>query len=302
MSRPLVTIVTPSYNQAQFLEETILSVLGQDYPAIEYFVIDDGSTDDSVQTIARHADRITWWTRQPNAGQVATINRGFARATGKYVGWLNSDDTLLPGAVSRIVDALEADPDALLAYGGIYHTDEASRRGEYFPPVVLGSRAMLRTWTHVVAQQGSLFRRDAYERLGPLDESRYYVFDAEFHLKLAMTGELAPVDAPVATYRFHDASHSTVQPVRRGWDHVRLVDDLFTWERLPADYRTLEPDAKAHAYLWSARLFYTGGEHALARRYYLRALRLSPGLATSRVGLLLRSLVPGSVRRLARAA
>jgi glycosyltransferase involved in cell wall biosynthesis len=299
MTLPLVTIVTPSFNQREFLEESILSVLEQDYPAIEYFVIDDGSTDGSPEVIERHADRLSWWTVQPNAGQVATINRGFARASGKYIGWINSDDTLLPGAVRSIVEALEAS-EAVMAFGGIFHTDEDSRRGAYYGPALHEPFEMLRTWTHVISQQGSLFSREAFERVGPLDESRYYVFDAEFHLKLALTGKVVAIDEPVATYRFHEASHSMTQPVRRAWDHVRLVDDIFAWEGLPERMRGLEAHGKAHAYLWAARLFYTGGEHGLARRYYLRALRRAPALATSRAGLLLRSLLPARVHRLAR--
>jgi glycosyltransferase involved in cell wall biosynthesis len=293
---PLVTLVTPSHNQARFLEETIVSVLEQDYPAIEYFVIDDGSTDDSVAIIERYADRLTWWTRQENAGQVATLNRGFARAGGAYLGWINSDDTLRPHAVSRVVEALEASPRALLAYGGVDYTDAASRVLEYRPPVVLPVEGMVRSWTHVVTQQGSLFRREAYERFGPLDESRYYVFDAEFFLRLALAGELVAIDEPLATYRFHDESHSVSGPARRARDYARLVEDVFAWPDLPAELRALEGEAKAQAYLWIARLFYTGHEHQEARRYYLRALRLAPRLAGRRAGLLLRALLPSRVR------
>ena len=103
MTRPLVSIVTPSFNQAAFLEETIRSVLEQDYEPIEYLVVYDGSTDSSPEIVERYADRLAWWTRQENAGQVAALNRGFERATGEYMGYLNSDDTLLPGAVSQLV-------------------------------------------------------------------------------------------------------------------------------------------------------------------------------------------------------
>jgi glycosyltransferase involved in cell wall biosynthesis len=302
VSAPLVSIVTPSYNQAAFLEETIVSVLEQDYPAVEYAVVDGGSTDGSVQIIERYADRLAWWRSEPDGGQADALNTAFARANGTYLGWINSDDTLLPGAVSRVVEVLEANPRAVLGYGGIVHTDDASRQGEYFPPVVLPVAEMLRTWTFMVAQQGSLFRRDAWERVGPLNVERYYTFDSEFFLELALVGELAPVDAPLATYRFHEESYSITDPVRRADDHVSFVSELFASDVLPPELRALEADAKAYAFLWAARLYYTGGEHALARRYYLRALRLSPALATSRVGLLLRSLLPSGVRRLARAA
>src|SRR5437763_3597959 len=109
-----VSIVTPSYNQAQFLEETIASVLDQDYPDIQYVIVDDGSTDESVEIIERYAERLHWWTHQENAGQVAAINRGFRHTDGELLGWLNSDDVMLPGAVSAMVEELERDPEALL--------------------------------------------------------------------------------------------------------------------------------------------------------------------------------------------
>ena len=172
MSPPLVSIVTPSYQQAQFLEETIQSVLAQDYPRLEYIVVDGGSTDGSVELIERHADRLTWWTSEPDAGQTAALNKGFARARGEILGWLSSDDTLLPGAVARVVEELERDPDAVLVYGEALFVDEQGR--EIFP---LEARpfdvaAMVRAFANDVVQPGCRFRRRALELVGPFDERR----------------------------------------------------------------------------------------------------------------------------------
>src|SRR5919201_5669401 len=128
MSRPLVSIVTPSYNQAEFLEETIRSVLDQDYEPIEYAVVDGGSTDGSDEIIRRYEDRLAWWTSEPDGGQPQGLNKGFARSTGELMGFLNSDDTLLPGAVSRLLGELERNPRALAAYGDAVYVDE--RHGE----------------------------------------------------------------------------------------------------------------------------------------------------------------------------
>ena len=128
MTRPLVSIVTPSYNQGRYLEETIRSVLEQDYEPLEYLVVDGGSTDGSVETIRRYEERLAWWTSEPDRGQAPALNKAFARARGKYLGWLCADDTLLPGAVSRLVAALEADPELVLAYGDAVYTDEGSQR------------------------------------------------------------------------------------------------------------------------------------------------------------------------------
>ena len=288
----LVTLVTPSYNQAEFLRETIESVLAQDYAPIEYAVVDGGSTDGSVEIIEAYADRLAWWTTGPDGGQAAALNAAFDRASGTYLGWINSDDTLLPGAVTRAVAVLDSRPEAVLAYGGVVHTDAASRHGRYFPPVVLSIEERLRTWTHMIAQQGSLFRRTAWERAGPLSTERYYTFDTEFFLKLGLVGELVPIDAPQGTYRFHDDSFSVADPVRRADDHVALVEELFARGDLPPHLRRHEREARAYAYLWAARLYAEGGDRARTRRYYLRALRRAPALAASRGGILARALVP----------
>src|SRR5947208_10566760 len=123
----LVSIVTPSYNQAAFLEDTIRSVLEQDYEPIEYVVVDGGSTDGSVDIVERYADRLAWWTSEPDDGQAQAINKGFAHTRGQILGYLNSDDTLLPGAVSRLVAALEADPELVCVYGDAVWLDAGGR-------------------------------------------------------------------------------------------------------------------------------------------------------------------------------
>ena len=114
---PLVSIVTPSFNQARFLEATLRSVLEQDYPNIEYLVVDGASTDGSVEIIRRYADRLTWWVSEKDNGQSEAINKGMRRARGEFIGWLNSDDIYLPGAVSAAVSAFLSHPQAGLIYG-----------------------------------------------------------------------------------------------------------------------------------------------------------------------------------------
>jgi glycosyltransferase involved in cell wall biosynthesis len=292
MSDPLVTIVTPSFNQAPFLERTLESVLGQDYPHVEYAVVDGGSTDGSVEIIRRYADRLAWWTSGPDAGQADALNAAFARASGELLGWVNSDDYLLPGALSRVVSELARRPEALLAYGGVEIVEEDGVLREYLPPVKLPVEEMLRTSTYMVAQQGSLFRRRAWELAGPFDVESHYLFDTQFVLRVALRGPLLPIEEPLGAYRLHEESKTVAEPVAKAWDYVRLYDRL----DVPLELRPVLPEGRAHAYLWAARLFYTGGESALARRYYLRALRLAPRLALSRAGLFARALVPATVR------
>ena len=113
---PLVSIVTPSYNQAIYLEDTLRSVLNQDYPRIEYIVIDGGSTDGSQEIIQRYADRLAYWTSEPDSGQADAINKGLRRTTGEIVAWLNSDDMYMADAVQEAVEALDASPEAGMVY------------------------------------------------------------------------------------------------------------------------------------------------------------------------------------------
>ena len=117
---PLIAIVTPSYNQAQFLEEAILSVVNQDYPNLEYIVIDGGSTDGSVDIIRKYEDRLAYWVSEPDRGQAHAINKGFAKADGEIFNWLNSDDCLLPGAVRRVVETRRRYPTAVAWVGGCH--------------------------------------------------------------------------------------------------------------------------------------------------------------------------------------
>lgn len=149
---PLVSIVTPSFNQAAYLESSIRSVLDQDYRPLEYIVIDGGSSDGSRGILERYADRLAWWVSEPDAGQTEAINKGFARSKGSILAWLNSDDVYVPGAVREAVEYLTAHPEAGMVYGDADYIDAAARRLGRFPAAPTDYRRLRRGYVHIPQQ------------------------------------------------------------------------------------------------------------------------------------------------------
>jgi glycosyltransferase involved in cell wall biosynthesis len=278
---PLVSIVTPSYNQAAYLEDTIGSVLAQDYEPIEYVVVDDGSTDGSVEILRRYEGRLTAAIRQENAGQVAALNRAFGRTRGEYMGYLNSDDTLLPGAVARMAGELQSDPSLLLVYGDALYTDERGRQTGYLPSREFDVAAMVRACDNHVVQPSTLWRREAWERFGPLNEDGWYFFDFEFFLRFPPE-RVRRIPEPLSTYRIHSEAKSTgTAGTRLARDHARLAETFFAGDALPEAAWPVARQGRASAYLLGAEFAYDALDLALARRYVLRGLRLDPRRAAS---------------------
>jgi len=231
VTQPLVSIVTPSFNQAQFLEQTILSVVGQDYPNIEFIVMDGGSSDGSVEIIRRHEDRIGSWTSERDNGQTDAIRRGFERSTGEILAWLNSDDLLAPSAVRIAVDVLHRFPDAGTVYGDRLHVDAKgnvigiNRMPAFYP-------SMFRR-NITLPQETVFFRRDSYEKAGGLDESLAFSMDFDLWVRLAKVAPVRHVPAFLGSYREHAASKS-VTPRKYMDEHERVYAKHFGGGKLPA--------------------------------------------------------------------
>jgi glycosyltransferase involved in cell wall biosynthesis len=296
MKQPLVSIVTPSFNQAEFLEETIRSVLDQEHAKVEYLVVDGGSTDGSVDIIRRYADRLAWWTSESDRGQAHALNKGFAQARGEYVGWICSDDTLLPGALSRLVDALESDRTLALAYGDAVYTDEHSVHKDRalsgaWDPARMVAEAQVRN-----QQPATLYRRSACDAVGPLEERAWYFLDFEFTVRLAGVGGGDHLPEPLATYRIHPGGKSTGQPVLKARDALRCADEFMTTELVPEPLRAYTRSGRAALCRMAGQSFYAALELGQARRAYLRAAALAPrALPPSALKTFLPTLV---VRRL----
>lgn len=298
MSEPVVSIVTPSYNQAQFLEETICSVLDQDYGRLEYVVVDDGSTDGSEEIVHRYSDRLHWWTRQENAGQVGAINLGFRHTSGEYMGFVNSDDTLLPGAVSTMVAELERDPGLVMVYGDSVYTDAQSRQTGYLPSRPWDPGRMVRRADNHVVQPSSIWRRSAWDAAGPLNERGYYFFDMELFLALGSVGKVRRLDGPpLSGYRLHFASKSYGAPLRKAEDYIRVAEEFLPSARLPEEAKPFVREGRARAWLGAAEYFYSGRDLRSARSALRKGVALAPRALTRRdLAIATRILTPSIVR------
>jgi glycosyltransferase involved in cell wall biosynthesis len=218
---PLVSIVTPSFNQAPFLETTIQSVLGQDYPNLEYILVDGGSSDGSVEIIKKYADRLAWWVSEPDQGQTDAINKGFARARGQVLAWLNSDDTYVPGAVSAAVAFLQTHPEVGLVYGDANFIDEQGRVIGRFPAAQTDYHRLRQGYVHI-PQQAAFFRADLWREVGPLDPSFYFAMDYDLWVRLAARAEIRYVPQIWANFRLH-AHGKTIAADDRCWPEMLRV-------------------------------------------------------------------------------
>jgi glycosyltransferase involved in cell wall biosynthesis len=200
---PKITVVTPSYNQGAFIEQTILSVLGQRYENLEYIIVDGGSTDTSVEVIKRYEADLAWWVSEKDRGQSHALNKGFARATGDILCWLNSDDFFFPGVLHAVARFLETDD---LIYGDcVSFSDTGSRclvnRPPRHDPALLGL-------TDYIVQPSSFWRRSLWEKTGTLNEELHYAFDWEWFLRAQKLGSFRKCDIVFSAYRFHAAHKS----------------------------------------------------------------------------------------------
>ena len=221
MDRPLVSIVTPSFNQAAYLEQTIRSVLDQDYPAIQYIVVDGGSTDGSLEIIQRYAEHLAQWVSASDLGQTDAINKGFALATGSFLAWLNSDDTYNPGAVTEAVDYLQDHPELGMVYGNAYYIDETGKRIGRYPAKPTDYRG-LRRGVNTVCQQSMFFRADLWRKVGPLDPTFYYAMDYDLWVRIAKIAPIAFHDRYWSNFRLHNRSKS-MTAAARSWPEIMRV-------------------------------------------------------------------------------
>lgn len=275
--QPLVSIVTPSYNQANFIEASLRSVLEQDYPNIEYLVADGGSTDGSLEIIRSYAGRLAWWVSEKDSGQAEAINKGFARARGEIVAWLNSDDLYLPGAVSAAVRAFEQHPQAGLVFTDVVSINAAGQAINVMTCGDWGLDDLLQF--KIISQPGVFMRRSVLEQAGYLDLSMHYMLDHQLWLRMAQQAPIQYVPERWAAARFHENAKNVNQAAGFAQEAYRLLEWIPTQPGLQEANRRLNKRIRAGAERINGFYLLDAGQPRAALAAYLRSLALYPPLA-----------------------
>lgn len=203
MTDPTFTIITPSYNQGRFIEETIKSVLSQTYPNIEYIIIDGGSNDDTVSIIKNYEKKIDYWVSEKDNGQTHAINKGLLKSTGEIIMWLNSDDVLLPGTIEKVVNLFLQNPEVNLIHGTALLFGDIKEQLKSAPKTDLTHRYLAYI---PFPQPASFFRRKLIEEQGLLDEKLHYAMDFDLLVRAVLNYNVLSVQDTLAKYRIHPAS------------------------------------------------------------------------------------------------
>jgi glycosyltransferase involved in cell wall biosynthesis len=278
MNRPLsISIVTPSFNQASFLGEALVSVRKQSYEHLEHLVIDGASTDGTVGMLREYSARPNWrhlrWTSAPDRGQSDALNQGFGRASGDIVGWLNSDDRYLPGCFDQVSCMFEQNPEIDILYGDYRWIDESGNAYRIRREIEFSRFVLLYHRVLYIPTTATFFRRRVFEEGNFLDESLHYALDFEFFVRLARHGyRFRHLPAVLADFRFQPHSKTCVSPYRQLEEKRRIMEEYSPFLR-----RLRWPGARRGG---SALLGFTAAalrySEKLLRGYYFKDRRIPP--------------------------
>jgi glycosyltransferase involved in cell wall biosynthesis len=272
---PRITIVTPSYQQAEFLEQTIQSVLSQNIDGLEYLIADGGSKDGSVDIIRKYESHLAWWVSEKDNGQSDAVNKGLQHASGEIIGWINSDDYFLPGTLEYVLGYFESHPEIGMIYGDLLAVDEHGNSINLIRYDDWGLLDLMRF--EIIGQPSVFFRRHVLEQSGLLDVSFDLLMDHHFWLKMASVTQIKYVPKTLAAARYHSKAKNMSKGALYAEDTFRIVDWMKTEPKLKDLWEKNQRQILAGAYHLSAFYITEGKQWKQAVVSYLNCFSRSPG-------------------------
>lgn len=273
--RPLVSIVTPSLNQGRFIRATIESILVQDYPNLEYWVMDGGSTDETVEILESYGDQIRWRS-EPDNGQSQAVNKGWKCSNGDILGWVNADDLLEPFAVWSAVEKLSAKQSVGAVYGDTFYIDEVDKIIQPYSTRTYNYEALVSETENFIPQPSVFIRRTVLEKTGFLNERLHYVMDYDLWLRMGLIAPMEYLPTPMAALRLHSKAKTVKAMSRFANEFIFIYQNLFSNPAMPLTLQQRQFSIMHTAYIHSASFCFWGGETKIALQFLQKAWELQP--------------------------
>jgi glycosyltransferase involved in cell wall biosynthesis len=271
---PLVSIVTPSFNKGPYIEETLLSVRNQTYPRIEHIVIDGGSTDETLSILEKYSGDIVC-VSEPDKGQSDAINKGWKRARGDIIAYLNADDTYTSDAVRIVVKFLNEHPDVGLVYGDGILTDENGKFIQTYHAGEFSLRDLIYCRDNIL-QPALFLRKAAYDRIGGIDENLHLAMDLDYWIRAGLHFRVAYIPTPLATAKIYGDAKSVALMHKYVSDYEHILEKVFADPHLPPELATEKNAVYNYVYTKGGLDYIHLGMVKDGLRYLWKALRMNP--------------------------
>jgi glycosyltransferase involved in cell wall biosynthesis len=268
-----VSIVTPSYNQGEFIEETIRSVLLQNYNNLEYWIIDGGSTDQSIEIIRKYEPWLAGWISERDNGQSDAINKGLRLTKGEIVAWINSDDKYFPGSIEKVCSVFQNHPSVDLIYGQIEVIDKHGYLINKHPYQQFNYYNLL-TQNLVIPQPATFWRKKLLDVVGYLRTDLHYAMDFEYWLRIGRNFNILGIPFLLAQYRTSEMNKGVTQSAKWGMELIKILDDFYRENNVPEEILCYKDRAYAGAFFVGGKCYLTGYELINARNWLIRAVKL----------------------------